>query len=98
MNERSRPEDAQATARRYGRIGGLRAHALNPPEVMLAGARRGFRERFLRLVDPDGVLAPDEAELRAARAMRAHMLTLSEKSAKARRRVPKAEETPPAAA
>ncbi len=87
--------EARATARRYGRIGGLRAHALNPPEVMLAGARRGFRERFLRLVDPDGVLALEERERRAARAMRAHMLTLSEKSGKARRRAPRTEDAPP---
>ncbi len=53
--------DAQATARRYGRIGGLRAHALNPPEVMLAGARRGFRERFRRLVDPSVSWRPRNA-------------------------------------
>jgi len=83
---------------RYGRIGGLRAHALNPPEVMLAGARRGFRERFQRLVDPEGVLAPEERERRAARAMRAHMLTLSEKSARARGKRKRTTESPPEAA
>ncbi len=59
---------------------------------MTAGARRGFRERFRRLVDPECALEPEERERRAERAMRAHMLTLSEKSARARRRVPRNED------
>lgn len=71
---------------RWGRIGGLTAHSRHSTAEMTAGARRGFRERFRRLVDPDGLLSPPERELRAERAMRAHMLTLSDKSARARRR------------
>lgn len=83
---------------RWGRIGGLTAHSRHSPDEMTSGARRGFRERFRRLVDPECVLAPEERERRAERAMRAHMLTLSEKSARARRRSPMAEESPPEAA
>jgi len=83
---------------RWGRIGGLTAHSRHSPVEMTAGARRGFRERFRRLVDPEGVLTPEERERRAERAMRAHMLTLSEKSARARRRPITAEEPPPEAA
>jgi len=72
--------------RRWGRIGGLTAHSRHSSVQMTAGARRGFHERFRRQVDPDGVLAPEERERRAERAMRAHMLSLSEKSARARAR------------
>jgi len=80
---------------RWGRIGGLTAHSRHSPVEMTAGARRGFRERFRRLVDPEGALPPEERERRAERAMRAHMLTLSEKSARARRLAPTDEEAPP---
>lgn len=52
---------------------------------MLAGARRGFRARFERLVDPGGVLDPIERAKRADRARRAHMLTLAARSAEVRR-------------
>lgn len=69
-----------------GRIGGLRAWAMNEPEVMLGPAHRGFRTRFERIVDPEGSLPPAERGRRAERAMRAHMLTLAARSADARRR------------
>jgi hypothetical protein len=73
-------------AKAWGRIGGLRAWAMNEPEVMVGPAHRGFRTRFERLVDPEGSLPPAERVRRAERAMRAHMLTLAARSADARRR------------
>jgi hypothetical protein len=72
-------------ARAWGRIGGLRAWALNGPDVMVGPAHRGFRTRFERIVDPEGVLPPDERKRRADRARRAHMLSLAAKSAEVRR-------------
>ena len=72
-------------ARAWGRIGGLRAWALNGPEIMVGPAHRGFRTRFERIVDPEGVLPPDERKRRADRARRAHMLSLAAKSAEVRR-------------
>lgn len=78
----------------WGRIGGLRAWSRNDPSVMVGPAHAGFRRRFERLVDPDGVLDPFERTVRADRARRAHMLELAAKSAASRRR--KAGECPPA--
>jgi hypothetical protein len=48
--------------------------------------RDAFLARFEREVDPDGVLPEAERHKRAQHAMRAHMLTISAKSVKARRR------------
>jgi hypothetical protein len=69
---------------RWGRIGGLTAHARHGADEMLGPARAGFRERFRRMVDPTGELDPAERERRAEKALRAHMLRLSEASARAR--------------
>lgn len=76
----------ESERRRWGRIGGLTAWSRNSAQAMQAGARRGFRARFVRQVDPDGTLPEVEREARADRAMRAHMLTLAAKSAAARRK------------
>jgi hypothetical protein len=65
---------------------------------MVGPAHRGFRERFLRQVDPDGTLDPEERAVRADRARRAHMLTLAAKSAEARKRKADAEDQTPASA
>jgi hypothetical protein len=46
---------------RWGRIGGLTAHSRHSPVEMTAGARRGFRERFRRLVDPSVSWRPRNA-------------------------------------
>jgi hypothetical protein len=75
------PPDPRLT----GRIGGLTAWATLPPETMLGPAHRGFRTRFERVVDPDGVLPADERARRADRARRAHMLSLAARSAEVRR-------------
>jgi hypothetical protein len=50
-----------------------------------APARAAFRERFSRLVDPDGTLPPDERARRAECARKAHFTRLSLLSARARR-------------
>ena len=73
-------------ARTWGRIGGLTAWSRNDPETMVGPAHLAFRRRFENLVDPDGLLDPAERSIRADRARRAHMLTLSARSAQVRRK------------
>jgi hypothetical protein len=43
-------------------------------------------KRFERMVDPDGVLDPDERAQRARQLMRAHMTRAALRSAQSRRR------------
>jgi hypothetical protein len=52
---------------------------------MLGPARRGFRARFERIVDPEGLLDPVEREVRVDRLLRAYMLEMAARSAVARR-------------
>jgi hypothetical protein len=73
-------------ARTWGQIGGLTAWSRNDAATMVGPAHRGFRARFERQVDPDGVLDPAERERRADRARKAYMLRLSARSAEARRK------------
>jgi hypothetical protein len=56
------------------------------PRPALAEVRAGFARRFEDKVDPDRSLPADERARRARAAMRAHMQSLSLKSAKARRK------------
>jgi hypothetical protein len=75
----------------WGRIGGLTAHSRHSADEMLSGAREGFRERFRRQVAEAAAqrgecLTPAEAEARAMRLLRAHMLRLAVASAQARRK------------
>jgi hypothetical protein len=49
-------------------------------------ARAAAEARFERLVDPDGVLTPEERRKRAINARQAHMASIALKSAAARRR------------
>jgi hypothetical protein len=65
-------------------IGAASLHAQGKTNT--APAREALKERFERQVDPDGVLDPAERARRAAHARRAHMLSLSLKSAKRRSR------------
>jgi len=51
---------------------------------MTAPARRAFRQRFEREVDPDGRLTQAERSTRASQLMRAHMLRLAKSSAEVR--------------
>jgi hypothetical protein len=50
-----------------------------------AAARQAASDRFGKLVDPDGVLSPDERARRADAARTAHMLKMSLRSAQARK-------------
>lgn len=68
------------------RIAALERHSRGDATASTEPARRGFAARFLREVDPGGVLTPKERERRAQRAMRAYMLRLAAKSAAARKR------------
>jgi len=68
----------------WGRIGGLTTSARHGGEAMTRPARRGFRERFEREVDPEDRLETGERVRRAERAMRAYMLRLAKASAEAR--------------
>ena len=49
-------------------------------------ARDALLTKFDRLVDPDGLLSPEERAYRAAQARKAHYTRLALKSAQARRR------------
>jgi hypothetical protein len=51
-----------------------------------AAAREAAMDRFVKQVDPDGVLSPDERARRAESAKKAYFLRLAAKSAKARAR------------
>ena len=68
----------------WGRVGGLTAQARHGGQAMTAPARAGFRTKWERAVDPEGVLDPRERAARADRAQRAHMLRLAIASAAAR--------------
>lgn len=62
--------------------------ALEPDrKAATAPARSGLKAKFLAEVDPSGLLDEAERERRAQSLMRAHMLRLASKSAKARARV-----------
>lgn len=66
------------------RIGGYTLAATHDPRDYTRAARKGFRRRFLDLVDPDRELPEAERDRRATAAMRAHMTRLALKSARAR--------------
>ncbi|MEU7633846.1 hypothetical protein AB0C34_28360 [Nocardia sp. NPDC049220] len=51
-----------------------------------AKARAAMASRFDRLVDPDGLLSPEERAYRADQARKAHYTRLALRSAQARRR------------
>ena len=65
----------------HGRIGGLVARSHHDPRDYTAKARRTFLESFERLVDPDGLLAPEERQARAEAAKKAHFAELAYRSA-----------------
>lgn len=69
-----------------GRAGGLRNVARNGAHTVSVAARAGFMRRFELEVDPDGRLSPEERSSRARYALKAHMATLSLRSAQRRAR------------
>lgn len=68
-----------------GRMGAHVAHSRNDPHEITAKARATYRASFETVVDPAGLLAPDERARRADHLRRAHYVELALKSAVARR-------------
>lgn len=88
----------RALQRQWGRIGGLRLAASRDPREYTAPARQRFLERFYEGIPDD--LPAKERDRRAMAARKAYFARLAVASARARahRRVPINEESPPAAA
>jgi hypothetical protein len=76
--------DTEEMSRR-GRLGALKLHATHDPRETTAAARRAFRGRFEKQVDPDGVLPEAERLRRAEYARRDFYTRMAHKSAEARR-------------
>lgn len=68
-----------------GRIGAYRLHATHDPKETTKAARTAFLARFLRDVDPGGVLPAEERDRRALAARRAHFARMALASAQRRR-------------
>ena len=68
-----------------GRLGAYVLHSRYDPRETTKKARQAFLARFLREVDPDGVLPEAERQRRALAARRAFFVRLALKSARARR-------------
>jgi hypothetical protein len=68
------------------RIAVLTRWSREDPKPAMAAANRGFHDRFVKEVDPDGVLPPVERARRADAAKKAHMARLAFRSAQARRK------------
>lgn len=81
MSGRTTPAERSALAR----AAALQRWAREDTRAGTRAAAAGFDERFLRLVDPDGVLPVAERAARAGRLKRAHMTRLAVRSAQARR-------------
>jgi hypothetical protein len=60
-----------------GRIGGLKVSATHDPKLYTAPARAAFLATFVRAVDPDGALEPDERARRAEAARRLHFARMA---------------------
>jgi hypothetical protein len=69
-----------------GRIGAFRLHATHDPRETTKKARAAFDARFLREVDPEGVLPEEERHRRAQYARKAYFAQLARRRAAARRR------------
>jgi hypothetical protein len=60
-------------------------HSLYDSRELTASARAAFQDRFVRQVDPEGVLPESERQRRAECARKAYYTALAARSAKARR-------------
>ena len=67
------------------RAAAYRLHSLYDSRELTAKARAAFQDRFLREVDPDGLLPEAERLRRAECARKAYYTALAAKSARARR-------------
>lgn len=68
-----------------GRIGGLRLAATHDSREYTKKARQAFNDKFLKEVDPDGILPEWERYRRADAARRAFFTRLAMRSAEVRR-------------
>ena len=68
-----------------GRIGAYTVHSRHDGREITAAARHAFGERFLKQVDPEGILTPEERMRRADAARKAYFAQLAFRSAVARR-------------
>lgn len=76
----------RAARRRQAQIAAYTRWAFEPDRsAATAPARRASDLRFERMVDPDGVLSPEERAVRAEAARRAHFLRMAHRSAEVRR-------------
>lgn len=79
-----------------GRIGAHTRWAKEPDRrAATAPARKGFRARFEREIDPDGVLSPAELAIRTDHAISAHMGRLALAKARKAGQQAKGNPTPP---
>ena len=78
------PAERSLAARRAAHLRWAREDP-NAPDGPLHRARKAFRDRFEREVDPDGRLDPAERARRAESLRRAFYLDLARKSVRARR-------------
>jgi hypothetical protein len=69
-----------------GRIGAFRLHATHDPRETTKRARAAFDARFLREVDPDGLLPEEERRRRAHYARKAYFARLARRRAAGHRR------------
>ena len=69
---------------RRGKIGAHRLHATHDSRETSKPGRDAFLDRFLREVDPDGVLPETERQRRAEHARKAYFQQLARRSAVAR--------------
>ena len=79
----SEPTPAERSLR--ARAAAYRLHSLYDSRDLTANARAAFADRFIREVDPEGILPEAERLRRAEYARKAYFATLAAKSAKARR-------------
>lgn len=97
FNVPARPSDEQgddevAAAKRRSHLhlaakkGALVMHSMYSAEETTLAGRLAFRAKFDAVVDPTGVLDPEERGRRSEAAYRAHFIDMALRSARARRR------------
>jgi hypothetical protein len=69
-----------------GKLGAAVLHSRYDLHELTSAARAAFNAKFEREVDPDGLLAPEERDRRAASARKAYYMRLAALSAAARRK------------
>ncbi len=75
----------RAQRRTRARLAAHVLHSKHDSKELTKPARRAFLARFEREVDPEGTLPEGERRRRAEHALKAHMIALAVKSARARR-------------